>query len=60
MALVGLEGDQRPRNGIDRFAASLDANRAVDDDQEDVLFHLMLAEPLARLEADQDRTPFVV
>ena len=45
-----------PGARLERLAAGLDPHAAVDDDEEGVLLHLMVAELLARVEADQDGT----
>src|SRR5581483_7697618 len=52
--LVRLEEEERAGAGVDALARGLDAHRAVDDDEERVLLHLVVAELLPGLEPDQD------
>src|SRR6266540_6457438 len=52
--LVRLEREEGPRLRVERLAGGFDADRAVEDEDECVLLHLMLAELLARIEPDQD------
>src|SRR5207247_186471 len=53
--LLVLERNEAARAPLGGLAAGLDAHRSVDDGAERALLHLMVAEPLARLEHDQDR-----
>ena len=59
-ALGGLEEEERSRLRFGRLLIRLDAHRTVQHQDELVLAHLMLAELLARLEADEDGAPFAV
>jgi hypothetical protein len=58
--LVRQKVEELARDGIDRVAAGLDANRAGDDEQEGGLLHLVLAQLLPRLERDQDDATLAV
>src|SRR5262249_53234160 len=60
MPLVRLERDERPRTGVELLPVALDAHLAVDDQDERVLLHLVLAEFLPRLEPDQHRAPLLL
>jgi hypothetical protein len=53
VTLVRLEMGQRSGRGVDLFAAGANLRRAVDDQHPGVLLHLMVAERLTRIEADE-------
>ena len=53
--LVGLEGEERARLGVERLASGLDPNASLDDEHVGVLLDLVIAELLAGLEADENR-----
>jgi hypothetical protein len=54
MALVGLEVDEGSDGRFDLFSTCADPGGAVDDDDPRMLFHLMVAELLTGVEADED------
>ncbi len=60
MAFVGLEVRKGPRGGLDLLAPSSNSGRPVDDEEPRVLLHLVVAELLPRLEADQHRAGLVL
>jgi hypothetical protein len=60
VTLVRLEMGQRSGPGVDLIAAGANLSRAVDDQHPGVLLHLMIAESLARIEADEHRTRLVL
>src|SRR6266487_6866337 len=57
--LVGSKGDERPGVGLEGVTPGYDPGAALDDDEKSVLLHLVVAELLARLEADQNRSALV-
>jgi hypothetical protein len=58
--LVGLEVGQGPGPGLDFLTAGRDARRAFDDEHPGVLLDLVVAELLARIEADEDGAGLVL
>ena len=60
MPLVGLEADERPRRGLDDLVARTEGRGAVDDDNPRVLLDLVVAERLPGIEADEDRSGFIL
>ncbi len=58
--LVRLEMHERPDRSLDRVARRSDPRRALDDDDPGVLFDLVIAELLARFEADQNGARLVL
>ena len=59
MALVGLEVGERPGGGFDLSVRARNADGPLDDEQPRVLLDLVVAELLARIEADEDRSCLV-
>jgi hypothetical protein len=60
VALVGEEAGERARGGVDLLATGAERDRAVDDDDPRMLLHLVVAELLAGLEADEHGAGLVV
>lgn len=58
--LVGEEACERAHRGAHLVAARSEDDLTLDDDEPGVLLHLVVAEGLARLEADQNGAGFVV
>jgi hypothetical protein len=54
MSLVWLERHESPGPGFEALTAGLDSGRALEDDDERILLHLVIAELLAGIEADED------
>ena len=59
MSLVRIEGDHRADTCVERLAGGLDLRRAIDDDEERVLLHLVISELLSGQQPDQDGTALV-
>ncbi len=58
--LVGLEVHERSDRSLDRVGRGADPGRTLDDDDPGVLLDLVVAELLARFEADQDGARLVL
>ena len=60
VALVGLEADERPAGASTASPPARKVARALDDDDPGVLLHLVVAELLAGVEADEHRPRLVL